>query len=105
MSNNQRHNLETFFLIVTAPELGLSLCQWVAQRCLTFSVVSVNIVLKWNMITNGVIRGALHGLHEGGLFFRNIASFQDTNANAISSTTIFTRPTKRPTATFAQQLS
>jgi len=27
VSNNQRYNLETFFLIVTAPELGLSLCQ------------------------------------------------------------------------------
>jgi len=63
------------------------------------------ILPKWNKITNGVIRGALHKLHEGGLFFRNITSFQDTCINAILFTPIFTTPTKRPTAMCAVQLS
>jgi hypothetical protein len=35
MSNKQRHNLETFFLIVRAPELGLSLCQWAESTALS----------------------------------------------------------------------
>jgi len=39
MSNNQRHILETFFLIVRAPELGLSLCQW-AELTALFDVFS-----------------------------------------------------------------
>jgi hypothetical protein len=42
MSNNQRHKLETFFLIVTVPELGLSLCQWAECTALTCLVVCQN---------------------------------------------------------------
>jgi hypothetical protein len=79
MSNNQRHILETFFLIIRAPELGLSLCQW-AEFTALFDVFSYQFQNspKTEKITNGVIRGALHRLREGDLFFRNITSFQDS---------------------------
>lgn len=94
MSNNQRHNLETFFLVVTAPELcQRAECTALPDRFRCLCQYSP----KRNKITNGVIRAALHRLHEGGLLFRNITSFQDTCINAILFTPIFTRPTKRPT--------